>query len=187
MTRPFSVDVLDEYIDASGDCWLWTGRTGRYDYGTVGAFGKKNVMAHRAVWLVLVGPIPEGMHLDHLCRVPLCVNPDHLEPVTPAENNRRSPYLHPTHCRKGHELTKENRLAPPKRQCRTCRNAWDAEWSRRKRSRNASPRELLPCGTDAAYTRHIAHGETPCDLCRSVRLARRREQYAATRRRGRRA
>lgn len=58
-------------------------------YGLFKVRGKK-ILAHRAVYEVVVGPIPEGMTLDHLCRVTLCVNPEHLEPITRSENSRRA-------------------------------------------------------------------------------------------------
>lgn len=77
------------YVDKSGDCWEWTG--GHHDHG-YGAFylnGHK-INAHRAAYQFTVGPIPDGLELDHLCVNPPCVNPDHLEPVTHAENLRRA-------------------------------------------------------------------------------------------------
>lgn len=80
-------------VDARGICWLWTagqvGVEGR-KYGRFGITAKDKRLAHVYAWQILVGPVPEGLQLDHLCRVPLCVNPDHLEPVTPRENWRRS-------------------------------------------------------------------------------------------------
>lgn len=74
--------------DGPGGCWLWTGYVLPTGYGTVNAFGTV-LLAHRAMYRLLVGAIPDGLTLDHLCRVPHCVNPDHLEPVTRAENIRR--------------------------------------------------------------------------------------------------
>ncbi|MFI9344986.1 HNH endonuclease signature motif containing protein [Streptomyces sp. NPDC052773] len=71
-----------------GGCWLWKGHVLPTGYGTVNAFGTV-LLAHRAAYRLLVGPIPDGLTLDHLCRVTHCVNPDHLEPVTRRENIRR--------------------------------------------------------------------------------------------------
>lgn len=69
-------------------CWIWTGELNRNGYGRVWRLGRR-VMAHRAMYELLVGPIPEGLVLDHLCRVRCCVNPKHLEPVTVRENTIR--------------------------------------------------------------------------------------------------
>lgn len=69
-------------------CWIWLGELNRNGYGRVCVKGKRPV-AHRHVYETLVGPIPEGLLLDHLCRVRCCVNPSHLEPVTPKENTLR--------------------------------------------------------------------------------------------------
>lgn len=74
-------------VDAQTGCWIWQ-RTLIHGYGQVRR-GKTH-LAHRYIYEQLVGPIPDGMHLDHLCRTPACVNPAHLEPVTPVENARRS-------------------------------------------------------------------------------------------------
>jgi hypothetical protein len=74
-------------VDKSGDCWVWTGgRRGRY-----GAFWVEGQQmgAHRFAYELLVGPIPDGLTLDHLCCNPPCVNPGHLEPVTFRENGLR--------------------------------------------------------------------------------------------------
>src|SRR5690349_8419011 len=69
-------------------CWVWSRARDHAGYGGVYCDGHI-VGAHRWVYQQLVGPIPDGLHLDHLCRNPSCVNPDHLEPVTVAENVRR--------------------------------------------------------------------------------------------------
>ena len=75
-------------------CWLWTGVVDRKGYGQfrVGSQAdstRRLVKAHRWAYEHLVGPIPEGRQIDHLCRVPWCVNPEHLEPVTNRENTVR--------------------------------------------------------------------------------------------------
>lgn len=80
-------------VDKTDTCWLWTGggvtRHG-YFYGRL-TVGRRQVLAHRYAYELLVSPIPEGLELDHICRVTRCVNPTHVEPVTHAENMRRSP------------------------------------------------------------------------------------------------
>lgn len=69
-------------------CWLWSGEVNRNGYGRVWVSGKR-VMAHRAIYEAIIGGIPAGMVLDHLCRNRLCCNPLHLEPVTVRENTHR--------------------------------------------------------------------------------------------------
>lgn len=89
-----------------------------------------NQGAHRVSYELLVGPIPDGLHIDHLCRVRDCVTPDHLEPVTPAENTRRGLLSErrgsferaKTHCRNGHPFIPENLVnrSRPGRDCKIC-------------------------------------------------------------------
>lgn len=110
-------------------CWLWTGtvflRTGYANFW----FSGKSHLGHRWSYRHFVGPIPTGYQLDHLCRVRNCVNPAHLEPVTPRENNARSSSPSAinavkTHCKHGHEFTSDNTYVTKKgqRHCKTCRN-----------------------------------------------------------------
>lgn len=82
------VDPLDP-PSTPGDCWRWMGHRGRSDYPRFTVDGR-SWLAHRWIYIQRVGPIPEGLELDHLCRHPWCVNPDHLEPVTHQENMRRA-------------------------------------------------------------------------------------------------
>lgn len=89
----FAVPLADrvwDYVDKSeSGCWLWRRAVSSQGYGRLVVDGK-GVGAHRFFYELCVGPIPDGLHVDHLCRVRLCVNPAHLEPVTAAENNRRA-------------------------------------------------------------------------------------------------
>lgn len=89
-----------------GDCWLWTGAVATRGYGQIRGDDGRLAQVHRVVYEGLVGAIPKGLQLDHLCRVRLCCNPDHLEPVTCKENRRRSTW---THCKRGHRLVDRNR------------------------------------------------------------------------------
>lgn len=118
-------------VDASGDCWIWTGSINPVNGYSHTYWGGHTNSGHRAAYEMLVGPIPEGLQLDHLCRVRACVNPDHLEPVTARENVRRSPsaliarFGTRTHCSAGHEYTEANTLIRHQakgvfRQCREC-------------------------------------------------------------------
>lgn len=98
--------------DELGPCWLWTGYVDTTGYGKFRYDGVTG-LAHRYAYELLVGPIAEGLHLDHLCRVKACVNPAHLEPVTPRENVLRgeAPAValhHKGVCSRGHPATDEN-------------------------------------------------------------------------------
>ncbi len=75
-------------VEKTDGCWLWTGAENGRGYGTFWSEGMV-VRAHRWAYGHLAGPIPDGLDLDHLCRVKSCVNPDHLEPVTHRVNVRR--------------------------------------------------------------------------------------------------
>ncbi len=122
----------DGWIRLGSPCVLWQGARNNNGYG-VRTVCQRQVLAHRYAYEMERGPIPDGLELDHLCRVRECVNPAHLEPVTHAENMRRSAPAQKTHCQRGHEFSDENtRIAPNGRRiCRACRR----EWQRRDTAR----------------------------------------------------
>lgn len=129
--RPRTEDDLPPRIKAKivfGDyCWLWAELKTGSGYGRVYLRGMQ--YAHRVVYSLIVGPIPDGMTLDHLCRVRHCVRPAHLEPVTQAENARRGATAvrnrAKTHCPRGHEYTPENtRWYRNARRCKACKRRW---------------------------------------------------------------
>jgi hypothetical protein len=107
--RPAEDRFAEKYEVVDG-CWLWTACLsssgyGRFNYGGRGTTGQ----AHRWAYEHYIGQIPDGMQLDHLCRNPRCVNPNHLEPVSPGENQRRGLLgVLKTHCPQGHEWTPSN-------------------------------------------------------------------------------
>lgn len=77
--------IITKFEIAANGCWNWTAARTKLGYGKI----SPRLLAHRAIYELSVGPISDGLELDHLCRNPSCVNPDHLEPVTHAENLRR--------------------------------------------------------------------------------------------------
>lgn len=138
-------------VNKTKSCWLWTAALHSAGYGVVRInCSKENrkgelVYAHRFVYESLRGPIPHGLHLDHLCRVRNCVNPDHLEPVTgkvnalrgtsPAAKNAKK-----THCKRGHELAGENLYLRPDtgtRQCLICKHLNFKEWYAKKTEKSS--------------------------------------------------
>ncbi len=123
-------DRLRARFQVGDGCWEWTGRRrAENSYGHIG-FQGRNLLAHRLVYELLVGPIPDGHELDHLCRNKGCVNPDHLEVVTHQENMKRLMALK-THCPSGHEYTEANIYwYDGRRLCRRCRLGDRAEHRR---------------------------------------------------------
>lgn len=113
------------------ECWEWQGSLQRHGYGHIyiGKIdgSKRFRSAHRVAYELEVGPIPDGLVLDHLCRNPICVNPSHLEPVTQRINLLRGETVPArraakTHCKRGHPFDEENTRIDKKgrRVCRTC-------------------------------------------------------------------
>jgi hypothetical protein len=120
-------EALLARVDTSDEHWMWTGAA-LEGYGIFN-WKESKMKAHRAVYELLEGPVPDGLELDHLCEITMCVRPSHLEPVThrinilrgqsPAAKNARK-----THCINGHEYTSETAYERPGggRRCRICRN-----------------------------------------------------------------
>jgi len=124
-----------EKVDRTGTCWLWTGSCKWNGYGQFKlTSATAPVLAHCFAYQLLVGPIPEGLTLDHMCHNAdvtcqgglgcihrRCVNPSHLEPVTNRENHQRAA-TRTTNCANGHARTLETTYRRPKgtRECRIC-------------------------------------------------------------------
>lgn len=108
-------------VEKTDGCWLWRGGLFRTGYGCFYEVPRPGRLAHRYAYELLVGPVPEGLELDHLCRVRHCVNPAHLEPITHAENMARGIHATKTHCKHGHEFTEANTLLRNGGKGRTCR------------------------------------------------------------------
>ncbi len=142
-------------VDRRGryDCWPWLATITPQGYGSFAMDGRSHP-SHRVAYELLRGPIPDGLVIDHLCRVRHCVNPAHMEPVTNAENIRRgvSPsaiHARVTACPQGHQYTPENTEHRPsgRRHCLTCR-----------RAASAVRRTCPNCGQTiarAVFTRHL--------------------------------
>ena len=126
--RPSPEQRLKNFSINKNNCWIWNGyRRGRY--GSIFAYGK-NHPVHRFSYEMFVGKIPDGLTLDHLCREPFCINPNHLEPVTMRENILRGTSIvainsQKTHCLRGHFFSQENTYIKRggQRLCRTCHRA----------------------------------------------------------------
>ena len=117
-------------VHTPGRCWPWLKATTTKGYGCFGFAGGVR-LAHRVAYELEVGPIPEGMELDHTCVNPACVNPDHLEPVTHAENCRRQ-MARKTRCKNDHEFTDDNTYwYRGYRYCRACRYSNLKDWRAR--------------------------------------------------------
>lgn len=112
-----------------GDCWLWLRSVNRDGYGWA-CLDNKTWQAHRLAYVLTNGPIPDGLVIDHLCRVRRCVNPAHMEPVTSRENLMRSPItqLGMTTCRLGHPLERWY----GQRRCMICLAEYNRQHARRR-------------------------------------------------------
>jgi hypothetical protein len=130
-------------VEVSNSCWQWTAAVNAYGYGVIGVPGThRTMLAHRAAFEAWVGPIPDGLDLDHLCRTRRCVNPAHLEPVSRRTNLLRGLTITAanaakTACPKGHPYEGRNLLirsrnGRPVRRCRTCDLARKADYRRRR-------------------------------------------------------
>lgn len=124
----------EKYIpEPNTGCWLWTHYLDEKGYGYLRVSRERMIQAHRVGYLIYKGVVPQGLVLDHLCRTPCCVNPDHLEPVTHRVNILRgvgtgAQFARRTHCSAGHFLSADNTapgLAERHRRCLTCRRAAD--------------------------------------------------------------
>jgi hypothetical protein len=160
-------------------CWLWAAGLSDAGYGTLRRDGK-NTLAHRLSFESLVGDIPDGLCIDHLCRVRCCINPAHMEPVTMRENVLRGISMvavnaRKTHCHAGHPFEGENLIVTPngRRCCRECQNAGQRrryEKGRPERERIAALNpKVSTCKRGHAWTEEntrISNGKRRCLNCR---------------------
>ena len=130
-------------MDKQG-CWVWNGSRESSGYGVISVEGRQRP-AHRVSYELIIGPIPDGLQLDHLCRNRACINPLHLEPVTlkenvlrgngaPAQNGRKE------ECKRGHPLEGSNvRWQNGARICRTCVREKTRRWKAAHKFRKQDP------------------------------------------------
>lgn len=123
--EPHIRKIAFTHVEYTADCWNWKRSKDNHGYGRIGVHNKV-LLAHRVVYELLVGPIPDGLELDHLCRNPSCVNPDHLEPVMHVENVRRGDAAQlGDRCKYGHDLNNPDNVYTHTRgrrgrKCKTC-------------------------------------------------------------------
>lgn len=149
-------------------CLVWLGAPDRDGYGQF-RWRNRALLAHRLAWTLANGQIPDGLTIDHLCRVRSCVNPNHLEPVSSRENTRRgvgptAERARRTHCPKGHPFTSENVMPSVakfgNRRCLTC-NRDHAR--KQKKLLNAAAKAL-----GITWTSYVAIHGTSREKARSV-------------------
>jgi len=135
--------------EPNSGCWLWEGAQNNRGYGYIGLSGAKggNVLAHRSMWELTNGPIPDGLWVLHRCDVRICCNPDHLFLGTPLDNMRdmhakgrfvpnTDGFKRKAACKKGHLFTDENTVVVSGvRRCRECWNTYMRQYNAAKKLR----------------------------------------------------
>lgn len=187
MARLSAEERFWNHVEKTPTCWNWTASLNG-GYGRFNPDGRL-VYAHRWLYEQVVGPVPAGLDLDHLCRNRACVRPDHLEPVTRYVNVFRGDGTGSfkvklrTHCKHGHELTEENTYRNPsgRRECKICRRASDIK---RYRDRGIMPRQpTTHCPQGHEYTPENtytdARGSRGCRICRTEAARRHRARRTA--------
>lgn len=136
------LETHSQRIPFSG-CWVWEGAADKQGYGRIN-IDRKAKLTHRVAYELAKGPIPDGLEIDHLCRVPACMNPDHLEPVTRKVNTDRGmcAEVHRARkaaikvCKNGHPYTDQNTYIDKRgrRSCKECKANACKQYQERKKN-----------------------------------------------------
>jgi len=185
LTRFFSKVRIYPTVTFNGTpCWIWIARVDDLGYGTF-QFQGWTQRAHRISFGMFDHIIPNGNHTDHLCRFPSCVNPCHLEDVSPRTNILRgegnaAKHARKTHCIYGHEFTPENTYVNPRkplhRNCRACSKIRSKRNNAKLKAINAAKPEPTHCRNGHAYTRPKGPYKHRCLLCMRESYARQRQK-----------
>lgn len=177
-------------VNRADGCWEWTAAIGNDGYGRFFLNGR-TVRSHRLAYELLRGAIPNGLQLDHLCRVRSCCNPDHLEPVSNRENTVRGragdTHNHlKTHCPARHPYDSENTYVNPagKRICRTCLAESKRQWRIRQKLKLAAPAKASHCPRGHEFTPENTYlrneGDSSGRRCRMCERARSKSRQPPT-------
>jgi hypothetical protein len=137
--EPLEDRIARKFTIVDDGCWEWTDSHRSRGYGALKVGGKRGQMvdAHLITYRTFVGPVPEGLELDHICRNRACINPDHLEPVTRRMNALRgvsiiAAHARKTHCKYGHEFVTVKEGDRTRRRCIPCQYEAIKRYQKRK-------------------------------------------------------
>lgn len=158
--------------DHDTGCWLVRNPSKRDGYARI-IYQGRHWLAHRAVYTEIVGPIPQHLELDHHCENRNCVNPLHVEPVSPQVNTARGNSWaginqRKTHCIRGHEFTPENTRVGPRSMGRPGFQRWCKECSRQTELRDRAKKVRADCTECDWFGKRVADSKAPCPQCNST-------------------